>query len=77
MFIMSMHADDLKLMSVTKSLNDAARLQSDLDALSAWCEANPLGLNIEKCKVMTFHKTRSPVRFRYSIHEVALVRVIC
>ena len=36
---------------------------------------NQLFLNINKCKVMSFHRKRSPVLFDYNIHNESLGRV--
>lgn len=70
-----LYADDLKLLGKVSSLSDALLLQSDLDLLSEWCERNQLELNVDKCKVMSFFRIRSPVRFNYEIDGNRLKRV--
>jgi hypothetical protein len=40
---------------------DCMKIQSDLNKLSEWCERNSLILNVDKCKTITFSRTRYPV----------------
>lgn len=70
-----LYADDLKLCGKVKSVADAIRLQMDLDALSRWCKLNRLDLNIDKCKVISFFRIKSPIHFQYSIDGISLSRV--
>ena len=70
-----MYADDLKLIYPVKCVLDSLTLQCDLNALY-WCQINRLNLNIAKCKIMTFHRYRSPIIFEYLIDGVSLERVV-
>ena len=47
-------------------------LQEDLDRLSQWCHANGMDLNVLKCKVIKFHKSRNFNNFAYHINEIPL-----
>ena len=44
-----MYADDLKLVKIIKSKDDASDLQSDLQRLVQWCQINKMHLNSSKC----------------------------
>ena len=70
-----MFADDLKIFRKVQSYHDALCLQRDLDMISSWCQRNRLFLNINKCKVMSFHRKRWPVLFDYSIDNISLEKV--
>ena len=70
-----MYADDLKLYSEIKSLQDCITLQLNLDSLVSWCNVNKLQLNILKCKIMTFSRMRSNINFQYSINGEILETV--
>lgn len=60
-----LYADDLKFFSVVTPGH--RKLQTDLDALSNWCDANLLKLNVNKCKSMSFYKCTNPIRTTYRI----------
>ena len=68
-------ADDLKLFQKIDSLDDAMRLQGDLDMVSEWCVKNKMNLNIKKCKIMSFYRTKHPSVFDYSLNDHVLERV--
>ena len=53
-----MYADDLKIYYRVNNVDDALRLQNDLNALCLWCHDNLLNLNVKKCKTMTFYRKR-------------------
>jgi len=69
-------ADDLKFFRVIKSSLDSILLQNDLNRLSIWCKKNKLMLNIDKCKVMTFSRSRNPVIHNYYLDYFQLNRVV-
>ena len=71
----ALFADDLKLFINASSILDCKALQDDLDALALWCSKNHLFLNIDKCKVITFHRSKTPLLFDYSIDSELLQRV--
>lgn len=68
-------ADDLKLFRIVDTGLDTSGLQNDIDALLAWCSANRMTLNINKCKTISFHRRTSPVLFSYNIRGLPLERV--
>jgi Reverse transcriptase (RNA-dependent DNA polymerase) len=65
-------ADDLKIFSRISSLGDANILQSQLNSLCLWCQENLMELNINKCHVVRFHRTKSPIIFDYHLHNIGL-----
>lgn len=70
-----MYADDVKLYLPVNSLNDAIALQNDIDLLTEWCNRNYMFLNVNKCKVMNYHRKNRPLKFSYCIGSVPLVNV--
>lgn len=68
-------ADDLKLSRQVLDLGDCELLQRDVDSLVDWCGRNEMALNPSKCKVITFHRTRNPTNFEYSINNTPLERI--
>lgn len=73
----SLFADDVKVYSTVKSVEDCERLQSLLMVIHKWGELNRLRLNADKCQIISFSRARSKVLFDYSINGVALKRVDC
>ena len=49
---MSFFADDPKVYSVIKTLEDFHQLQADLNSKQEWCQIWLLKLNLLKCKIM-------------------------
>lgn len=68
------YADDMKLFSSVSSIEDCLRLQADLAKLQRWCVVNHLHLNVGKCNVVSFHRTKKPILFNYQINEEILSR---
>lgn len=69
-----MFADDLKIFKIITNEHDSTLLQDDINRISEWCEANQLHLNINKCKVMSFHRKKSPITMDYNINGVNINR---
>jgi hypothetical protein len=69
------YVDDMKLFLLVKGFQDCMKIQSDLNKLSDWCERNSLFLNVDKCKTITFSRTRYPVEFAYMMARTVLHRV--
>lgn len=69
-----LYADDLKIFRTIKSSEDCDILQKDLNAVSHWCKANLMYLNIEKCFVITFTNKYQQIVNDYSIDEQVLKR---
>ena len=49
---LSFFADDSKVYSVIKTIEDSHQLQADLDSIHEWCQVWLLKLNLSKCKIM-------------------------
>jgi hypothetical protein len=58
------YADDMKLFLPVRGFQDCMKIHSDLNKLSEWCDRNSLFLNVDKCKTITFSRTRYPVEER-------------
>jgi hypothetical protein len=71
-----MFADDIKIYRVVNCLDDTALLQSDLNMLFNWCNKHCITLNIQKCQVMTFSRSRSNHFFNYHINGTPLSTII-
>jgi hypothetical protein len=69
------YADDMKLFLPVRHFQDCMKIQSDLNNLFQWCEKNSLVLSIDKCKTITFSRTRYPVEFSYMLAGAVLDRV--
>lgn len=67
-------ADDMKIFRVIKSIDDVAKLQSDLMRLENYCVANKLDLNPSKCSVTTFTRKRNPIPSSYILKHKSLQR---
>lgn len=68
-------ADDLKLFSIVKTHDDCIKVQQDLSALNCWCTDNGMRMNINKCHVISFTKSKSPILFNYCLLDTPLSRV--
>lgn len=69
-------ADDLKFYRKIESVDDAVKLQKDLEAVNRWCSDNMMELNINKCEVISFKNTRSElVTYDYQLNDISLRRV--
>jgi hypothetical protein len=51
------------------------KVQSDLNRLVEWCEANALELNVGKCKSVTITRLRHLIEFSYMLGGIILDRV--
>lgn len=74
-----MYADDIKLFTGVQFASDCDQLQHHLEGVNRWCIDNGLSLSIGKCQAITFSRARNPVRYLYSVNDIALERaeVIC
>ncbi|XP_038106746.1 uncharacterized protein LOC119766336 [Culex quinquefasciatus] len=64
-----MYADDLKLFRSVKNNVDCCSLQMDVNALLHWCESNGMKVHVKKCKVISFSRSRNPLRFDYTMGD--------
>lgn len=65
-------ADDLKIFLKIDSVRDCILLQGHIDEFTRWCTDNCLQLNVNKCKVVSYHRKLDPVLFNYSINGFQL-----
>lgn len=59
--------DDMKIVRMIKLHSDSVLLQNDLTTLFVWCNQNKWSLNIDKCKIMSFTRSRSSIINYYTI----------
>ena len=58
-------ADDLKLYRRIIDIDDCHELQRSIVDLVAWCNLNKISLNSDKCYIISFGRSRSPILFDY------------
>jgi hypothetical protein len=63
---------NMKLFLPVRGFRDCLEIQSDLNRLVEWCEANALELNVGKCKSITFSRLRHPIEFSYMLGGITL-----
>lgn len=69
-------ADDLKIYSEVKSIEDCLEIQSELDNFITFCDKNYLALNVKKCHVLSFtRKTSRSLIFNYKLNNSVIDRV--
>lgn len=69
-----MFADDLKIFMPVHDVLSVSYLQNILSYLCLWCCLNELPLNVNKCTVITFSRSRSPLLFEYFLYGEVLIR---
>ena len=62
-------ADDCLLYRVINTEQDTLQLQQELDILSNWAETWQLKFNINKCTIMQFTRSTSPLTFNYQLNK--------
>lgn len=70
-----MFADDLKFYRVVSSLVDCCSIQADIEVLLGWCKLNGMEVNVRKCNVITFCRTRNATIFDYRMEITSIARV--
>lgn len=68
-------ADDTKLFAIIKSIEDAIKLQLDIDTFLQWCSTNSLELNKSKCYMMTLSQKNNIIKYDYNLHGHVIERV--
>jgi len=68
-------ADDIKLFLRVGSIDDCLNLQSYLDSFVNWFKNIGLSLNVFKCKIFTYTRSRLPIIYSYNILGSEIVRV--
>jgi hypothetical protein len=69
------YADDMKLFLQVRGFRDCLKIQSDLNRLAEWREANALELNVGKYKSIPFSRLCHPIEFSYMLGGIILDRV--
>ena len=67
-------ADDFKIFTHVDSINDAVKLQDNLNNVLKWCDKNKLQVNVNKCKVLSFTRKKMQINFPYAINGMILPR---
>ncbi len=62
-------------MLIIESPEDQAKLQEDLDSLTAWQDRWQLRFNAKKCYLMHMTRSKSPARYSYKLWGVTLGEV--
>ena len=68
-------ADDTKIYCKINSITDCMLIQEDINLLYSWCCKWKLDFNVNKCKVLSVTKSRSPTVFNYNINGKPIERV--
>lgn len=70
-------ADDVKIYHPVKTIRDCVVLQKNLNIISNWSILNDLPLNLLKCKLISFHrsKIKDLIMFDYEIQSQKIDRV--
>lgn len=63
-----LYADDLKIYSIIKNLNDCIAFQRDIDTFLQWCVYNGMELNFSKCKILTITHKKFPFINTYTFY---------
>ncbi|XP_055601610.1 uncharacterized protein LOC129750638 [Uranotaenia lowii] len=69
------YADDLKLYRTITDYEDCVSLQQDLDKLMIWCRVNAMEMNLGKCKILTFSRSRTEITHSYLAGDFVLEKV--
>lgn len=68
-------ADDLKIFKKIRSCDDTKILQDNFSKFYDWASRNGLQLNLCKCNVISFHRSKTPILYDYSFNGRLLGRV--
>ena len=80
---LSLYADDMLLYKQINSLNDYTDLQTDINKISSWADANYLEFNTNKCKTMILTRKSKPGSFpplqlkNLSLEQVESYKYLC
>jgi hypothetical protein len=67
-------AADLKIFRVINYPHNCLFLQSDMNFVSNWCAANPMGLNIAKTHVISYSGKTNVLSYEYQLCHGAITR---
>ena len=62
-------ADDSLIFRPIKTIDDCLLLQRDLDALEQWEHTWQMKFRPDKCKLLRFTRSKSPIPFTYTLHN--------
>lgn len=68
-------ADDKKVACIIENRFDGIKLQNAIDKFIDWCDGNGLEVNSEKCKIISFTRTRTTTLIDYRIKGKTIDRV--
>ena len=68
-------ADDLKVYRIIKDASDSSELQLSLNKLHEWVDTNNLSFNVNKCKFISYHRSRDPFLFDYYLKNARIERI--
>lgn len=71
----SFYADDAKLCLPIENQNCCNYLQDKTTGFINWCSQIGLDINVDKCKVMSFSKSRNVINFDYKVDGRTIERV--
>lgn len=69
-----LYADDKRIGIPIRSTTDVVKLQTSMNNIYHWCKENQMTLNIKKCKIMTFHRTKKPIIHNYYFNDELVPR---
>lgn len=72
--LLSMFADDVKMIMKVNSMDDTKLPQMDIDSVMKWSEENSLPLNPGKCCVLTIRRTRKYYEGGYTMGNHVIER---
>ncbi|KAI5731180.1 hypothetical protein M8J77_006038 [Diaphorina citri] len=67
-----LYADDLKIFKIIRNTEDCEHLQEDLTSISAWLSTIGLNFHPNKCYVMNFTSSKTPITYTYNINNTPL-----
>lgn len=70
-----LYADDCKIYKTIQNAKDCEKLQYDIDNIAKWCQLNNMFLNLDKCQVMSFFRTKRPIICNYYLCSSTLHRI--
>lgn len=68
-------ADDVKFFHVIKVDEDKVSVQRDLTRIAEWSQVNQLPLNVSKCQVMSYSRSKNMIIYDYFVDDIQLKRV--
>ena len=69
-----MYADDTKIFLKISELNDCFRLQEDLNRLTSYYKMNRIAVNVSKCQIVSFSRSKHLRVFNYRINDCSIER---